>query len=164
MATQNSINNQGIATSSEVTTGTSTDKILTPSSLSNSDYGKMVLSFTVINPGDTITTGDDKFRIRQDSAYNNWYIVAVAAQKYVTGASTTTTIQIDNGYGANLFSTALTIDANEIDSSTAATPAVIDSAGGQNIWSTAGYLGIDIDGAGEGTGLFMQITLSKINI
>jgi hypothetical protein len=62
----------------------------------------------------------------------------------------TVTIMIYNvTQAADFLSTALTIDANENDSLTAATAAVID-AGNDDV-ATGDWVRIDIDGAGTGT-------------
>ncbi len=59
-----------------------------------------------------------------------------------------------------MLSTALTIDASENDSSTAATPAVVD--GSNNSVATGDSLRIDIDGAGTGAkGLIVELTFAK---
>jgi hypothetical protein len=65
--------------------------------------------------------------------------------------------------GYDMLSTALTIDANETGSSTAATPAVVDTASSHNIVKAADMLAIDVDTAGTGTKGVMIELVFRLN-
>ena len=65
------------------------------------------------------------------------------AHVYTVGTGSTTTVQLHNlTDGQDMLSTAITIDASEKDSSTAATPSVVGAYGGV---STADVIRIDVD-------------------
>ncbi len=95
---------------------------------------------------------------------NGYEITDVAAAHGVAGTGTgTTTIQIHNvTQTADILSTELTIDAGETDSSTAATPAVIDAA--EDDLTTGDQIAIDVDTLPSGTaptGLSVSITVER---
>lgn len=121
-----------------------------------------VIQIVVSDPnGADLTTGDGKAYFRINSLFNAWNISAVAAHVTTASSSGLITIQIHNVTDAvDLLSTLLTIDANEKDSATATTPAVINTA--NDDVSTADEWRIDVDGAGTGTkGLIVEVTLTK---
>jgi hypothetical protein len=70
-------------------------------------------------------------------------------------------VQIHNATdAADIFSTAITIDANETSSATAATAAVIDTD--HDDLATADSLRVDVDGSGTGTkGLVVYLGARK---
>ena len=71
------------------------------------------------------------------------------AHVYTAGTGSLTTVQLHNlTDGQDMLSTAITIDASEKDSSTAATPSVVGSYGGV---STADVIRIDVDVVATGT-------------
>ena len=73
------------------------------------------------NLTDAITVGDTKGFFRPRHA-----LTVVSVRAYVLNAPTGSAIEIDiNEDGVSLLSTALTIDSSEVDSTTAATPAVV---------------------------------------
>jgi len=81
---------------------------------------------------------------------NGLYLYSIGGHVYTAGAGSTTDIQLHNLTTAlDLLSTKLTIDAGETDSSTAATPAVINTS--VNGVSTATVLRIDVDQIASGT-------------
>lgn len=171
MATKNSINSAAaasltesgpieIATAAETTTGTDATRAVSPDGLAGSDYGKRVIQLLVTDPnGSALTTGDGKMYFRINSVMNGWNIVAVAAHVTTVSSSGTISVQIHNVTDTvDLLSTLLTIDANEKDSSTAATAAVINSS--NDDVATGDEWRIDIDGAGTGAkGLIVEIVL-----
>lgn len=110
--------------------------------------------------GSEITTGDGKHYYRVPALLNNRVISAVAAHVTTVSSSGLVNVQINNVTDAvDVLSTALTIDANEKDSSTAATAAVINTS--NDDVTTADELRIDIDGAGTGAkGLMVELTFS----
>jgi len=145
-----------IATAAETTTGTDATRAVSPDGLAGSDYGKRTFS-VMVNDSTALTAGDGKaYFPRIPSTMNGWNVVEVAANM-VAGTGTVTIMIHNLTQAADILSTALTIDANEKDSSTAATPAVIDT--GEDDLTTGDRLRIDIDGAGTGTTwLDVQIT------
>ena len=148
-----------LATAAETTTGTDTGRAVTPDGLAGSDFGKTVVTILVSDPnGDAITAGNGKAYWRVPSTINGYNLVDV--EMAVTTASTIAnpTVQIHNVTDtADMLSTSLSIDANETDSSTAATAAVINTS--NDDVSTADMLRIDIDAAGTGAkGLMVELT------
>jgi hypothetical protein len=111
--------------------------------------------------GDAITTGDDKAVFRVPATLNAWDLTAVAASVTTVSSSGLPTVQIRNATsGMDMLSVALTIDANESDSSTAATAAVINAS--EDDVATGDSIRIDIDVAGTGAkGLFVSLTFAK---
>lgn len=115
--------------------------------------------FTVmLNKDVSLVTGDDAARIRIPSELNGYRISEVAAsRKSGTGVPN---IQIRNvRTGNNVLSTALTIDSGETDSSTAATPAVINTA--NDDVQTGDQIAFDVDGAGTST-LLMIVQIGLV--
>jgi hypothetical protein len=146
------------ATASDINTGTDTTKALNSDALAGSNLGKAVITLLVSDPaGSAITTGDGKAYYRVPSALNGMNLVSVAAALTTVSSSGIPTIQIANVTDSvDMLSTKLTIDASETDSSTAATPAVIDGA--HDDVATADLLRIDIDVAGTGAkGLMVEM-------
>lgn len=147
------------ATGAETTTGTSTAKYVSPDGLAGSDYGKRVVGILVSDPaGDAITTGDGKTYFRVPSVMNGYNLVAIAGSLTTASSSGIPTIQIRNStQTADMLTTKLTIDASETDSSTATTPAVIDTA--NDDVATGDKLHVDIDVSGTGAkGLYVELT------
>lgn len=90
----------------------------------------------------SITTGDGKAKFRLPHAMT---LTAVRASLSTVSSSGLVTLDICEN-GTTVLSTALTIDANELTSTTAATPAVISDA----TLADDSEIRIDIDGAGTG--------------
>jgi hypothetical protein len=147
-----------LATNTETTTGTDTGRTITPDALAHSNYGIAVIGVLVTDPnGSALTTGDLKAYVRIPSTITGWNLVGVAAHVSTVSSSGVITVQIRNVTDAvDMLSTALTIDANEKDSATAATAAVINTS--NDDVATADEIAIDIDGAGTGAkGLFVEL-------
>lgn len=102
----------------------------------------------LLNESVALVAGDDAKRFRIPSKFNGWTITSVAAsRKSGTG---TPTIQIRNVTDSvDVLSTRVTIDTAETDSSTAATPAVINTS--NDDVATADQFAVDVDGAGTST-------------
>lgn len=146
------------AVASDLNTGTDTTKAVTSDALAGSNFGKAVVTLLVSDPGGSaITTGDGKAYWRVPSALNGMNLVSVAAALTTVSSSGIPTVQIANVTDAvDMLSTKLTIDASELDSSTAANAAVIDTA--KDDVATADMLRIDIDVAGTGAkGLMVEM-------
>lgn len=109
--------------------------------------------------GADLTTGDGKAYWRVPAAFNGQTITAVAASVWAASSSGLVTVQVRNVTDAvDVLSTALTIDASEKDSSTATTPAVINTA--NDDLATADQIAFDVDGAGTGVkGLLVELTV-----
>jgi len=105
-----------------------------------------------------ITTGTAKFTFRMPFALT---VTAVRASLATASSSGVVTVDINEGAGAgtSILSTKLTIDANELTSTTAATPAVIsDTALADDAQIT-----VDIDTAGSGAvGLRVYIIGTRV--
>lgn len=101
--------------------------------------------------GSAITTGDGKAYLRINDYVTGMNLIAVGASVSTVSSSGIPTVQLRRvraGSPADMLSTKLTIDASETDSSTAATPAVIDAANDDVL--TGDQIHIDIDVAGTG--------------
>jgi hypothetical protein len=132
-----------LATASEVDTGTDTARAITPGGFSDSIYGKIPVTFPSATSVKT-ATGDGWSYFHVPSALNGMDLVSVEAFVATAGTTGTTDIQVHNVSGAvDILSTKLTIDSGETNSSTAATPAVINTSN-DNV-STGDILRIDID-------------------
>lgn len=150
-----------LATSTEVSTGTDADRAVTAFSLSNSVFGVKSVAILVTDPnGSSISTGNGKAYFRVDPYINGMNLIAVGAALSTASSSGVPTFQIRRvrgGASADMLSTALTIDANEVDSATATTAAVIDTA--NDDVQTGDQINIDIDVAGTGAkGLCITLT------
>mgnify|MGYP003647133971 FL=1 len=157
-ASTSAVGGMETATAAEVNTGTDAGRAVSPDSLAGSAYGTAVVTVLISDPnGDAITTGDGKAYWRVPSTLAGFNLVAVAAQVTTVSSSGLPTIQIHNLTDtADMLSTALTIDASELDSSTAATAAVINTS--TDDVATGDQIRFDIDVAGTGTkGLMVEM-------
>lgn len=123
------------------------------------DPGGKTVSLLVSDPnGVAVTNGDGQAYYRIPAVLNGLDLTAVGM--HVTTASTSgiPTVQIHNVTDGNdMLSTKLTVDANEKDSTTATTAAVIDTNYDDVV--TGDELRIDVDVAGTGTkGLIVDMT------
>jgi hypothetical protein len=92
----------------------------------------------------SLSTGDGKAFFRVPAELNGMNLTGVAAAVYTAGTTNTLDVQIRNKtQTADMLSTKITIDSTETDSSTAATPAVIDT--GNDDVATGDMIAIDID-------------------
>lgn len=113
----------------------------------------------LLNADIALNAGDDAFRFRIPQAVDGWNISSVAlSRKSGTGLLT---IQIRNVTdGVDVLSTKLTVDSGETDSSTAATPAVINVA--NDDVAVNDQFAIDVDDAGSNTLFaFVEIGLTR---
>lgn len=152
-----------IATSAETTTGTDATRAVSPDGLAGSDFGKRVVAMEVFSPTTSVAVGDGAKYFRVPSILNGYNLVDVEAQHVTAGTGTgvqTTDIMIYNvTQAADMLSVALTIDEDEIDSSTAATGPTIDTA--SDDVATADQIRIDIDaitGSTAPAGLVVELT------
>jgi hypothetical protein len=101
-----------------------------------------VFSFAASDEETALTAGDGKIGFRMPFAMT---LQSVRASLRTASSSGLVTVNIRHN-GTDIFSTALTIDANELTSVTAATPAVLSVTA---IADDSAIL-VDIDGAGTG--------------
>jgi hypothetical protein len=119
------------AVASDINTGTSTGKFMTPDAFAGSNAG--IRYFPIGLNGSTALTTSDKFYFRVPAGLTGMNLVSVTGS-VGTGAagsssSGTPTFTVKNVTDNNqMLSTSLTIDANEYTSATAATPAVINAS------------------------------------
>jgi len=119
--------------------------------------GTRVILLKVIEDATALTTGDGKTTFVIPVELNGMDLVSVGAHVFTVSSSGLPTIQIRNQTDtADMLSTRITIDANEKDSSTAAAPAVINTATDDVV--TGDEIAIDVDVAGTGT-LGLEIRL-----
>ena len=146
---QETIPNLSLVTSADM----ATDKISfydTSSGATRSILFNKVTAFTertlVIKcVADTIgpSVGNGITHVTIPSTLNGKNLQSAQAHVYTVGTGSTTTVQLHNlTDGQDMLSTAITIDASEKDSSTAATPSVV---GGYSLVSTADVIRIDVD-------------------
>ena len=143
------------AIASEVTTGTDAARAVTPDALAGSDYGKRVVPI-LLNAATALALTDAAM-FRVPAIMNGWNLVAVAAACKSPGSTANAvTITVKNG-ATSMLSTNLTIDQDEMDSSNAATPAVIDTA--QDDVATAEQIWVEITGAGTAV-TYLEVELT----
>lgn len=97
-------------------------------------------------PTSATIVGDGQGYFRIPPLLNGWNLVSVGASVSVAGTTNTTDIQLRRVRAAasvDMLSTKITIDSTEVDSSTAATPPVINAA--NDDVNTADQIYIDVD-------------------
>ncbi len=142
------------AIASEVTTGTDAARAVTPDALAGSEYGKRMVE-VALNAGTALAV-TDKAYFRIPSVMNGWNLIEVAAMCKVASTSGAITITVKNG-ATSMLSTNITIDQDEYDTLTAATPAVIDTA--NDGVATGAQIEVAVSGAGVGvTYLVVELT------
>ena len=146
---QETIPNLGLVTSVDV----ATDKMSfydASSAVTRSILLNQVTAFTertlvVKCVADTIgpSVGNGITHVTIPSTLDGKNLQSAQAHVYTVGTGSTTTVQLHNlTDGQDMLSTAITIDASEKDSSTAATPSVV---GSYSAVSTADVIRIDVD-------------------
>jgi lysophospholipase L1-like esterase len=114
------------------------------------DTGDRTVIVKVVAEGTALTTGDGKAYFTVPELLDGNAMLVPHAAVYDVSTSGAVTYQIHNVTdGVDMLSTPITIDANEFNSYTAATPAVVNAS--YAIVSTGDRLRIDCDGAGTGT-------------
>ena len=135
-----------VATAAETNTGTDAARALSPDGLAGSNYGTAIIQVLIFDDGTNCATGDgagDVF-LRIPVELNGFDLVDVEASVQTTGITGTMDIQIANVTDTtDMLSTKITIDSAEKDSSTAATPPVINTV--NDDVATADQLRIDVD-------------------
>ena len=150
-----------LATAAETTTGTDTGRAVTPDGLSGSVFGQVVIPVLVEGGGTDLATGDalNGNFIRIPAKANGMNLVDIECTVFAAGTTGTTDIQIRNVTDtADMLSTKATIDSGETDTSSAATPAVINTA--TDDVATGDILVVDVDAVSTTApkGLYVELT------
>lgn len=108
--------------------------------------------------GAALTTGDGKAYLRINALLDGYNLTAVAASVSNPSSSGDISIQLRRVRGGvDVLSTALTIDAGDLDSKDATTPAVIDTANDDALEGDQIFIDIDTAGA-SAKGLIVETT------
>lgn len=120
-------------------------------------YTGRMFQWKIFGDTQTVTTGDDKLVFFIPPELDGTKLVRIVAALSTNSSSGAVTIQLANTTQAlDVLSTALTIDANEPTSLTAATPVVIKDT---VVFRSGDIVAIDIDGAGTGAkGLLVHLS------
>lgn len=152
-----------IATAAETTTGTDATRAVSPDGLAGSTFGKRFVEILVHCPNCccALTTGNGKAYFRVPSCLCGYNLAAPVASVTTVSSSGLPTVQLRKdpicGCDVDVLSTTLTIDACEVDSSTATTAAVVNAC--NDALATGDKIHIDVDVAGTGTkGLLVGFT------
>lgn len=135
-----------LAIASELNTGTDATRAVTPDSLAGSNFG--ISLYTIqLYPYDTeVNTGDSQALFRVPVELNGMNLVSVSCCVTTAGTTGTQDIQFRRVRAASpvdMLSTKLTLDSTEVDSSTAATAAVINAT--NDDVATGDQIYVDID-------------------
>lgn len=142
-----------LATAAEVSAGTP-GLAVTPAGLAGSDYGVREIVFP-LNSSIALTTADEAM-FRVPAWMNGWEVVGWGAGCKTGPTGAATVFFVKNG-ATSMFSTAISIDAGETDTLTAATPAVIDTAHDALAEGDHLYAGVTSTGTGV---IAAQVTLT----
>ena len=138
------------AVASDLNTGTSTSKAVTPDALAGSNFGIRYVQVMVTAPTGETEAGDGAAYIHIPAAYAGMNLVEVHAEVITAPTGSAETYNIYNVTDSvDMLSTALTIDAGETGSDTAATAAVINTSNDDVAQND--LLRIDVDGVGSTT-------------
>jgi hypothetical protein len=140
------------ATNADVNLGTSTTTAITPDALAGSMLGTFFITLQMTDPSDLLTVADGKiyWTVPTSIGALGLNLVSVFGAVYTVSSSNDPTFQVYNVTDSHdLLSTALIIDANEYNSSTASTAAVINTS--YDDIATGDIIRIDCDVAGTGT-------------
>lgn len=115
-----------------------------------------IIQVAVSDPAQSLTPGAGAAFVRVNQLLNGGKVTAVAAQVNAAGGGLASVQIVNVTQAVNVLSTQVSIDAAELDSATAATPAVINPA--NNTLNTADELRLDVTGAVRG--LIVEITVT----
>ena len=105
-----------------------------------------IVELPIGNPSTNLATGDGQAFFRIPAELNGMNLTGVAAQLYTAGTTNTHDFQIRrvrSATPADMLSTKITIDSTEVDTSTAATAAVINTS--NDDVATGDLIAVDID-------------------
>lgn len=123
---------------------------------------KVTLELTLFGSDADMETGDGKAWFRVPKELDGMNLVAVAGAVYTAGTTGTCDIQVRNHTDtADMLSTKLTIDSAETDSSTAATPAVINTATDDVVEGDIIAIDVDAIHTTPAQGCKVQLTFAK---
>ncbi len=146
---------------SEVDTGTSVSKAVTPDSLAGSNYGEEVVGILVFDDSESTATGDgagDVF-FRIPSKITGWNLVEVAMMVQTSGTTGNLDVMIYNvSDSVDMLSTAMRIETGETDTSTSAQPGTINTS--FDDVATGDHIRIDVDSVQStaAKGLYVELT------
>lgn len=141
-----------LASAAETTTATSAAKSITPNALRGSQFGYRTLEVQLLNSGKPLTVTDQisNYTFTVPAWMDGWNLVDIDFSVDTVSSSGTPTFQVYNiTQAVDMLSTAVTIDANENNSFTAATQPAIDTA--NDDVSAGDRIQFDCDVAGTGT-------------
>ena len=141
-----------LATIAETNSGADTTRAVTPDGLAGSIYGVKMTKILATPMDSNATTGDGKAYFSVDNYLTGMNLVGVEVAVSTVSTSGTVDVQIRRVRSAtpvDMLSTKCTVDANEIDSNTAATPAVINASNDDVLLSDQIF--IDVDAVGTGS-------------
>lgn len=108
------------------------------------------IQFSVIPHDEALASGDDQFEWTVPARLNGYKIVSIHGGVHTVSSSGAITFQFyHQRHGQDILSTALTIDATEFNSYTAATPHVVNAS--YDDLETGDRIRCDCDGDGTGT-------------
>ena len=159
-----------LADATETTTGTATDRAVTPDGLAGSTFGRRYVTQQCVPDATALTIADGKCFFPFYADFVGWKVVEVwAGLGAVLSSSGAVSIGMDmcvatdtavscSGANRNLFTTNLTIDQGESRSETAATPAVINAS--NNTIGAKEWLMVNVDALGTSAqGLYITLVL-----
>lgn len=157
------------ATGAEINTGTDDAKFATPKAIADSNIAflsdipavpRRVIQMKIVADDTALATGDGKLVICIPSELNGMNLVDADAAVSTVSSSGAPTVQVRNVTDSvDMLSTAITIDASEYTSYTAATQPVIDTS--HDDVATGDLIAIDVDGAGTGAkGLIVLLSFA----
>jgi hypothetical protein len=145
----------------DLTTTPTTADIIDAVQKAQTDIASDTVTILAVAGAVSCTTGDSQGVWVVPARLNGKNITAAVAISGTAGVTGTMDVQIRNAtQAADVLSTVLTIDTTELDSSTAATPAVIDTA--EDDLTTGDQICIDVDAVHSGTaakGLWVVLTI-----
>ncbi len=117
-----------------------------------------IVGVQVVDAATDTATGDGKAFFRIPEELNGMNLTGVAMSVYTAGTTGTTDVQLRNKTDTqDMLSTKLTIDSGETDTSTAATPAVINTTYDDVV--TGDIIAVDVDAVSttKAKGLYLQL-------
>lgn len=117
-----------------------------------------VIGVQAVGPATDTATGDGKAFFRVPAELSGMNLTGVAASVFTAGTTNATTVQLRNVTDtADMLSTRITIDSGEVDTSTAAAAAVIDTDNDDVV--TGDIIAVDIDTVSTtaAKGLFVEM-------
>ena len=124
---------------------------------------KSTIECHVVAGATDTAVADSKYFFRVPAELSGMNLVAVAACVVTAGTTGTTDVQIHrvrSGSSVDMLSTKITIDSTEVDTSTAATPAVIDTSNDDVVTGDQVHVDIDAISTTPSKGLNVEMTFA----